>query len=375
MENKIFCYAPWSNLEINPSGEILPCCKFQNIDNKFRIDQHSISDYRNSTLLKKTKQSFIDGQWPNGCERCQLEEYNNIKSKRQLDYERWKENYDTYNLDSNQLLTVSMAFGNICNLKCITCNPGASSLWKKEYKDIYNIEIQSIESHRKDLINNITNIAPALIHMDIHGGEPFLSGIEEHKNLLDHYIQTNVSKNISIHYTTNGTIWPQQWIEYWRHFREIDLQISIDGIHNRYEYIRFPGKWNTLVENIEKYQQYQKENSNFRISISHTVSAYNIYYLDEFFTWCYNNKLPRPWLGRVHHPAHMRPSVWPWEIKNKIITHLENSKWEDVQTWAGLLSNTNDQDQFEIFKTKIHEHDTYRKISFINAFPELADYI
>lgn len=175
MSEKIFCLAPWSNLEILPTGSILPCCKFQDklYDEQFTITQHSVDDYRNSKLLAQVKENFEQGQWPQGCIRCQIEEQNSIESKRQSDYKRWKSDYDKYDINSNKLLTVSIAMGNTCNLKCIICSPAASSLWKKEYQDIYNINVTSIESFRQDVINSINTIAPDLIHMDIHGGEPF----------------------------------------------------------------------------------------------------------------------------------------------------------------------------------------------------------
>ena len=378
MNNKVFCLAPWSNLEILPSGAILPCCKFQAsaYSEQFRITQHTINDYRNSQTLTKIKEDFLQGIWPTGCDRCRIEEENDIKSKRQLDYNRWTEHYDAYNLDSDRLLTLSIALGNVCNLKCIMCGPTASSLWQKEYKDIYGIQINSIESYRRDVIKTITDVAPTLMHIDIHGGEPFLSGMNEHRELLDHYIHTGQAKDITIHYTTNGTIWPgQEWIGRWAHFKGIDLQISIDGLGPRYEYIRYPADWNTLVNNIQSYQQHQQLHSNFQISISHTVSAYNIFYLEEFIDWCNTMNLPYPWMGKLHNPHHLRPSVWPEKTKKYIIDILEKSKYNELRSWANLLSSTDDSDLFPEFQKFVRTHDQYRGTNFDVAFPELAEHI
>jgi hypothetical protein len=109
--------------------------------------------------------------------------------------------------------------------------------------------------------------------------------------------------------------------------------------------------------------------------VSHTVSAYNIYYLDEFFAWCYNVGLPTPWLGRVHNPAHMRPTVWCQSAQTEIVDKLTTSLYPEVQTWAGLIENTNDSEHFLDFKRYLHEHDRYRKLNFKQTFPELAKYI
>jgi hypothetical protein len=71
----------------------------------------------------------------------------------------------------------------------------------------------------------------------------------------------------------------------------------------------------------------------------------------------------------------MRPGVWPDQIKDKITNHLENSKHLDVKTWIKLLKNTNDSDYFDLFKSKLHEHDDYRKLDFSIVFPELAEFV
>lgn len=371
-----FCYSPWTNLDISPRGNISPCCKFQTdkYDQKFNIQQNTLDSYINSSFLAEIKQDFENNNWPRGCERCKIEEQNKISSKRQLDYQRWEDQYKQYQLASNQLITASIAFGNTCNLKCITCNSSSSSKWQQEYKKIYNINVDNVRFYRDDFVEKFVELAPNIVHFDIPGGEPFLSGVPEQHKLLKHYISSGQAKTITLHYTTNATVFPdQEWWDLWQHFKEIDLQLSIDGVGARYEYIRYPGKWHTLVSNVARYQAQQSEN--FKLSVSHTVSAYNIYYLDEFFAWCYNQKLPRPWLGRVHNPVHMRPSVWPAPVRNIIVEQLLTSQFDDVRVWGELMQNSDDSKHFETFKTKLMQHDLYRDLNFKNTFPELASHI
>lgn len=371
-----FCHSPWTNIDISPQGDITPCCKFQmsSYDQKFNIQKHTLDEYVESAFLTKIKQDFSQGNWPQGCERCQIEEQNNIESKRQLDHQRWSDHYNQYQLDSNQFITASIAFGNTCNLKCITCSPHSSSRWQQEYREIYNIDIDNVRFYRNDFVKTFIDQAPNIVHLDIPGGEPFLSGVPEQQQLLRHYVDSGQAKNITLHYTTNATVFPDSvWWDLWQHFKEIDLQLSIDGVGARYEYIRHPGNWDTLVSNIDQY--IDRQSGNFRLSVSHTVSAYNIYYLDEFVSWCYNQGLPRPWLGRVHNPAHMRPTVWTGSARQKIINHLAQSSHEDVQNWVKLIEQNDDSMMFEQFQKRLHQHDQYRNTNFANTFPELAPYI
>ena len=118
-----FCYAPWTNIDISPQGNIMPCCKYVSDwdSEQFNIQTQSLDQYRGSAFLTQIKQQFTQDQWPAGCVRCQTEEQNNIKSKRQLDWDRWQEHYAQYQIGNDHWLTASIAFGNTCNLKCITC--------------------------------------------------------------------------------------------------------------------------------------------------------------------------------------------------------------------------------------------------------------
>lgn len=373
-----FCYSPWTNIDISPQGDITPCCKFQTpyYEQKFNIQSHTIEQYSNSEFLNLIRDEFKQNSWPVGCERCRIEEENNIESKRQLDYARWREHYQTYDIDRTSFITASVAFGNTCNLTCITCNPHSSSRWQQEYQTITNIDIKPYHFYKEQFVNDLVKQAPNLIHIDIPGGEPLLSGVKEQKELLKYYIENKQAQHISLHYTTNATIFPdEEWWSLWNHFKEVDIQLSIDGVDARYEYIRYPGKWSDVVNSVEQYIQYQDQKSNIRLSVSHTVSAYNIFYLDEFFEWNYNIGLPRPWLGRVHNPAHMRPSVWVGQAKQMIIKKLSSSEYNDVKLWSELISNTDDSEYYTLFQTRVLEHDQYRSINFKQVFPELAEYI
>lgn len=341
---------------------------------KYNIQKDTLGEYLGSAVLAEIKQTFKQGSWPAGCERCQIEESNNIQSKRQLDYQRWHEQYTQYQMDSNQFITGSIAFGNTCNLKCITCHPYSSSRWQQEYQDIYKINVDNVRFYRNDFVEKFIEQAPNIVHLDVPGGEPLLSGVAEQHQLLQHYVDSGQAKNFTLHYTTNASLFPEsKWWELWGHFKEVDLQLSIDGVGDRYEYIRYPANWSTLEENVKQY--IAKQSANIRLSVSHTVSAYNIYYLDEFFTWCYNIGLPTPWLGRVHSPSHMQPEVWPDGAKEYIVKHLQSSNYTDVVQWASLLKNTDNSAMFDSFKKYLHQHDQYRNTNFIKTFPELATYI
>ena len=112
-----------------------------------------------------------------------------------------------------------------------------------------------------------------------------------------------------------------------------------------------------------------------RLSVAHTVSAFNIFYLEEFVTWCQQTGLPRPWMGKLHKPIHLRPSVWPDLAKSAIVNKLQSSIIDDVRVWTNLMQSTDDSNLFSQFQQFVHEHDQYRNLNFKTTFPEMAQYI
>lgn len=368
-----FCYAPWTNIDVSPQGEISPCCKFQMsyYDSKFNVQTQNLDNYFDSGFLALIKNEFQQDTWPLGCERCKVEEQNNIPSKRQLDYNRWHTEYNKWESQPNRFLTASIAFGNTCNLKCITCNSYSSSRWRDESLALTGQAFDHVKFYRQNFVEQFVSKFPNIVHLDIPGGEPFLSGVSEQKKLLQHYVDSGQAQNVSLHYTTNATYFPDtSWWHLWRQFAHVDIQLSIDGIASKYEYIRFPSKWSDICRSVEQYLNCSQ--SNLQLSVSHTVSAYNIFYLDDFLAWCKEIGLPIPWLGRVHNPPHMRPTIWPDLTRQEIIAKLQDSKFSQVDAWVSLLTNTDDSKWYPMFCQKVKQHDQYRSTNFKSTFPEMA---
>lgn len=367
-----YCHSPWTNIDISPQGQISPCCKFRHNHYQTKIpniNDITIEEYVNSPLLQQVKSDFNKGIWPKGCERCKIEEDNGIKSKRILDKERWLEHYKSYD-ESKGFITASIAFGNTCNLACVTCGPDASSKWHQEYIKLHKKDIKPNHFYKDGFVENFLNTAKNIIHLDIPGGEPLLSGVIQQKEMLQKYIDNGRSNEITLHYTTNGTLFPDdEFFDLWNKFKSVEIQLSIDGIDNRFEYIRYPANWSVVLENIQKYKT-----KNVTITVATTVSAYNIAYLDELVSCLHTIGLGMPWLGRLHYPKYMRPTVWRDDAKKFIIDRLNNSNY-DFTSFIKLLESEDDQESFEDFRYHLLRQDSYRKNSFGQTFPEMLTYI
>ena len=361
-----FCSLPWTGLDISPQGNFKPCCKYQ-----YTI-ANDIETYFNSQELSEIKKDFLSGKKPGGCYRCWNDESLGIPSKRQLDL---KYVHDNIHPSLDSLKIISMPFGNTCNLACRTCDSESSSFWvqseKKLKKEFPNIEIKSHKKFYKDkkFIDRISELSKDVKLFEFPGGEPFLTGTNEHLNFLKSLVSEN-SKNLKLHYTTNATIFPdERFWSIWKQFKNVDLMLSLDGTKDHFEYNRWPAKWDVCYANIKKYQEKQQEFKNVQISISHTVSVFTIFYLPEFIKWCLKEKLPFPYFGILVDPGYYSVRVLPQSVKNFI---EKNPIFNTEKLKPVLLELEKESDDFDMFVKYVKLLDNQRGQSFAEVFPEYS---
>lgn len=371
-----FCHNPFVGLDIHPNGQIRPCCKFLKSEIPYFNIQDGIDKYKSSEWLKSLQNQFLNGQKPKGCERCWKEEETGILSKRQMDHDRYSGEFNNEYLKKTKFINISVAFGNLCNIACRICGPKQSSRWASEKKKEGESNYQIFNWYKNPrIMKDIWQSTLNAIHIDIPGGEPLLTEINEHFEYLENFVETGREKQVSLHYTTNGTIFPKDKnIAIWKKFKEIDLQISIDGTKNKFEYNRWPARWDEVYTNIKKYQKLSKDNPNIRLSISHSISVFTILYADQFFKWCIREGLPAPWTGLVSTPEYYNPAVLPKEVKKKLSTILDQSTIKEVRKLKYYLQYDNSK-YFNQFLSVTRQLDTIRNQNFQTTFPELAELI
>lgn len=363
-----FCSLPWTGIDISPQGGFKPCCKYS------QTISRDLQEYLDSQHLKLLQQEFLDGKKPIGCKRCWDDEAAGLPSKRQLDH-RYSFDNQTPELDSWKIM--SFSFGNTCNLACVPCGSASSSRWAQDEKKLQNRGLfteRIIHNHEQfyrdwDFLDNLLSRCDDLIHLDIPGGEPFFADSAIHKKFLS---SLKHPEKIKIHYTTNGTVFPDNdfW-NLWKKFRKIDIQLSIDGIESKFEYLRYPAKWKVLMENIDRYKD---SLDCIQLSISHTVSWVNLLYLDDFINWCKDHDLPRPYIGMVSAPRYLNPKALPEQVK-KQIREMSNSGKLEIQQCLDYMDSENLEAEFEKGIKWLKSLDQIRKTDFSQTFPKLQKII
>jgi organic radical activating enzyme len=357
--NENFCQHPWIGLDISPQGNIRPCCKYnENIAS-------SLIEYKDSEKLKKLRSEFKQGLKPIGCKRCWDDEAAGIPSKRQYDQK-------FNSTDLSHIRVLSLSLGNSCNLACRICDSYASSSWIKEQKKLKRHIPVQIYSHKRFYQDNkymslVKQLSENVVHVEFPGGEPFIAGIPEHLDFLDHLI-AHKPENISLHYITNTSIFPkQEFWDKWKLFKNVDIQLSIDGTLMQFEYNRWPANWEHCYGNIKRYTDKKDQCSNLQLSVSHTVSIFTVFYLPEFIIWCLQNKLEKPSLGMIVDPSYYNIKTLPLAVKNKISKKLTRFSLQNV---VKFMNSEDYSDNFPMTLKMIKLLDQQRQQDFKQVFPE-----
>jgi hypothetical protein len=162
------------------------------------------------------------------------------------------------------------------------CSPIDSSLWAKEksYGVRELISIGRKFQQDNDILSKLDVSKVKKIHFN--GGEPFLN--LQQLDFLKQLDEQDVLKNVFISYNTNGSIFPDsRIIKYWKKSRLVKLFFSIDATESAFEYIRWPGKWTQVSNNIQKMKDTLPNNVMFGLNV--TVGSYNILELKELWNW------------------------------------------------------------------------------------------
>lgn len=386
------CMLPWVSIETSPIGTARPCCLAKNEitkpdGSKYGLRENTLEEIYHSDYMQNLRRDFLAGNKPATCQRCWDEEAAGRTSKRINSRVRLKEYYnsvDFQNINPNQLWFIDLKLGNICNLKCRICGSWSSSKWAKEEID-YIPELVDRKTHlaytflqdgawpRESQVfwDNLKTLLPNIKYFEFTGGEPFL--IEQHFALLRYAVEQGYSKNIEIHYNTNGTVFPEQ-AELWANFKYVEIAFSIDNVGARFEYERYGADWEEVQANIAKFTAMR--NKKISTQLCTTMNIQNVYYLPELCDWVSTQTFDHVYFNMLHDPWHMCISKMTSQAQELVIdrltTHEFNPKYRaEILRIVQFIRNGEGSDGQEFLK-KMQTTDAYRKQSFLDTHNEIA---
>jgi sulfatase maturation enzyme AslB (radical SAM superfamily) len=224
------------------------------------------------TLFKKERNKYTSATtFLPECSKCELKERTHNNSL------RITSNRDIPDGIGNDIYKLEIVLDTTCNAACIQCGSTQSSLWRKEIdtvKKIHHIQPeQQIDNKILSIKNNIDLNKVKFFHF--WGGEPLLT--DTHLKFLR---EIEDPSDVSLAYTTNCSIFPDdEVLKLWERFKEIKIGLSIDGIGDKFHYIRWPLTWNKAQRNLEQF----RDNTplNIRYHVNCCIIPLNAFYVGE----------------------------------------------------------------------------------------------
>lgn len=315
---KFYCASIHQNIRIEGSNatglRILPCCVYKTTANYRTLD-----DYNTSEEIRQLKNAT---DWPSGCSNCKQQEENNQTS---------------YRIHANRALEHASGTryeifpSNVCNLKCMMCSPSYSTALAQERGDASFMREFNITKELLQILSQVNDIES----ISVIGGEFFLAtGNLEIINLA-------VTHNIPLRVVTNATVILPQHLEQLKLIKDLELQISIDGINENYELMRYPAKWKTFSKNVN---HLLTELPNANINFHFVAQALNIQYLAPTLDWC-NRQRRSTRITSLVEPVHLGWSVFTPAEKELLVKQLTDQLTQykltqQQQKWIRDLCNT-----------------------------------
>jgi hypothetical protein len=264
-QNKFFCVLPFFGMEAGISP-VSPCCLLPRDEN-----------------IPKLKQTMLNNEIPAGCFHCSVPEAKGHKSDRQIKNETldylWDKDLGEIEkiaiAGDNKVNYLKLYTSNVCNGACVTCGGSLSTGWRK-YEKLVG-QGKPTQSTPKEEIDQL--IHKDLVFLSILGGEPFYDKLTVYtlQKLVD---CRNTQCHVDI-ITNCSTIPSKEHMDLLLQFPKLTLTCSIDAIEDKFEYMRFPLKWNNTLKTLEVF----KSMPNAMLNANITVSKLNILYLKETENW------------------------------------------------------------------------------------------
>lgn len=319
--------------------------------------------------LVDNRNSNNNNQWLPGCWQCQTLEKLGGNSFRKSMIEKFG---TQKNLSGPQ--RIDLLFDRSCNLACRTCGPHSSTLWEKHMK-INNLSVgyttptlDSADRIKKSLQSlNLENLGM----IQFCGGETLLgNNYWQTAEWLSQTV-TDAKNRLELGFQTNGTqpIDPK-WFEVIEKFKLVKLMISIDGIDNKFEYLRWPANWNQTVDNIMSLRETLP--SNVMFFVQECTSCLNLYHYGEVGDWVRENFPTNREGDPVGHTTQLASHDYlrPSNITQEYVDALAGSPMSSIidKSWQ------ENPESIKKFIRETEKFDSLRSEDWKKTFPEVANF-
>ena len=254
-------------------------------------------EYFQSQEIKDLRKDLLQGVKNKNCEACWIDEENGGDSLRLISNRtiahkgKFKISEQIENPKLQNILSFDLTLGNLCNLKCVMCNPELSSQVLAEanandsLKTLYNENTNYAQKSfdwpkQEEFVDWCETYLPQAVHIKFTGGEPFI--IPWIDRVIEHSPDEQKSKCI-LHFTSNLTVINEKLFSHVHKFKEVWISVSVEGVEDTFEYLRYGHKWTNLQENIGIIKNMKIPN--LILKVNHVVQAPSFQSIQKMVTY------------------------------------------------------------------------------------------
>lgn len=279
MNSKTFCILPWAHTRITTDGTVTPCCKINSDFSNQNINTlENFDDWWNNDRMRDLRKDLGSGIKNQNCAVCWADEAAGKSSLRQEYNKRLgkhtnlkKITKSTTYINEQSPIALELDMGNICNFKCMMCDSKLSSKIRSEriqhHSKFSNLKfLPPVAKYDFDWPNQdifqtwFKKVMPGIKILQLKGGEPLLIN-----NALTTIKSIKEKKNTLLYITTNGSVeLDDEFVDSLKEFQSCAVHVSVDGIEQHGEYVRYGSHWPTTHQTITKLSKLS--NCTFRIN-------------------------------------------------------------------------------------------------------------
>ena len=387
-----FCPQPFINLTKSIFGLVKPCCV---VPHEAGWPAVKISEYFESEKLRGLRSEMTGApgeEVKKSCKVCIEQEKHSSESHRQT-YLRYVdtmgitsqlEEYLDTDMEQPFIKTMEwLAPSNYCNLRCNMCGSGNSSALANENKKIGFPNYALLNGAtlydndkvaEQDIRELADSILDGLLELKLTGGETL--AIKYNYDMLDTVVNSGSSEEIDLRITTNGTLTPtfdgKDIFDYIPMFKSVLINVSIEAWGERNSYIRYPSKWETIIENVRRFDE-----ADCDVQFVSTVGSLNIGYL-----WEIAKKSDYGFItGSLIWGGYEKYTVAaiPLDIREQYIqNYYDNPDSRYTEDYQKLISFLEDipfnEEVFKCMMWDVKRRDAHRGTCLTDLYPEWADY-
>lgn len=396
---KIFCNAPWYELQIYWDGSLGFCCQadhklYPEVDSqRYNVQNMSIREWFDSNPMRQARMNMFGNKSNSICSRCYHEETYSETSRRHRCNQKsviftktnfsqsYKQSpgYTTFETSRNMdgayhgmPIDLHIDLGNYCNLTCKMCNPQASSSIASQYvkwaiKDADQY-IGTDWTRNNAVWNRVLEELAEIPNLDnVHfmGGETLIT--KRFEDFVDFMIAKD-KLNLNFSFVTNGTVFNERLLSKLKKFNRVGIEVSIETttLHNQYQ--RQGTDTELVLSNIDRYLEHCNGH-NITLTVRPAVSLLTIGSYYTLLKYCLDRDLVVKALI-VTDPSYLDVRILPDHVRARYKKYYEQLFEEYNFDSVDCTADYNESDPNQVLK--VVKNQLLQCINLLNA-PRLPD--